>query len=312
MAKLVPGARPAEVQELARVRDRLSFIYIEHCIVNRDSNAITASNQQGTVHVPASIIGALLLGPGTNVTHQAMVLLAESGATTLWVGERGVRYYAHGRPLARTTRLLQLQAEAVTDRAKRLAVARRMYEMRFPDDVATGLTLQELRGHEGARIRQAYRDAATEFGVNWDKRSYKVKDFTSSDPANQALTAATTCLYGVVHSVIAALGLSAGLGFVHTGHDRSFVYDVADLYKTSLAVPVAVECAATGAIDDLAGITRRAMRDAFHESKLLTKRVQDIHVLLDAPGDPDEGYGWDIVDLWDDREGVVAGGRSWS
>ena len=90
------------------------------------------------------------------------------------------------------------------------------------------------------------------------------------------------------------------------------VYDVADLYKTSLAVPVAFECAATGAIDDLAGITRRAMRDAFHESKLLTKCVQDIHVLLDAPGDPDEGYGWDIVDLWDDREGVVAGGRSWS
>ena len=264
MAKPVPGARPAEVQELARAQDRLSFIYIEHCIVNRDSNAMT-------VHVPASIIGALLLGPGTNVTHQAMVLLAESGATTLWVGEQGVRYYAHGRPLARTTRLLQLQAEAVTDRTKRLAVARRMYEMRFPDDVATGLTLQELRGHEGTRVRQAYRDAATKFGVNWDKRSYKVKDFTSSDPANQALTAATTCLYGVVHSVIAALGMSAGLGFVHTGHDRSFVYDVADLYKTSLAVPVAFECAATGDIDDLAGITRRAMRDAFHESKLLTK-----------------------------------------
>ena len=31
------------------------------------------------------------------------------------------------------------------------------------------------------------------------------------------------------------------------------------------------------------------MRDAFHESKLLTKCVQDIHVLLDALGDPDEG-----------------------
>ena len=69
--------------------------------------------------------------------------------------------------------------------------------------------------------------------------------------------------------------------------------------------------AATGDIDDLAGVTRRAMRDAFHESKLLTKCVQDIHVLLDAPGDPDEGYGWDIVDLWADREGEVAGGRSW-
>ena len=312
MGKSIPGARPAEVQELARAQDRLSFIYMEHCIVNRDSNAITASNQQGTVHVPASMIGALLLGPGTNVTHQAMVLLAESGATTLWVGEHGVRYYAHGRPLARTTRLLDLQAEAVTDHTKRLAVARRMYEMRFPDDVATGLTLQQLRGHEGARVRQAYRDTAVRFGVAWDKRSYKVEDFESSDPTNQALTAATTCLYGVVHSVIAALGLSAGLGFVHTGKDRSFVYDVADLYKTSLAVPVAFECAANGDVDDIPGATRRAMRDAIHESTLLSTCVKDIHPLLDAPGDPDDGYGWDVVDLWDDRTGTVAGGRSWA
>ncbi|WP_337905360.1 CRISPR-associated endonuclease Cas1 [Cutibacterium avidum] len=153
MGKSIPGARPAEVQELARAQDRLSFIYMEHCIVNRDSNAITASNQQGTVHVPASMIGALLLGPGTNVTHQAMVLLAESGATTLWVGEHGVRYYAHGRPLARTTRLLDLQAEAVTDHTKRLAVARRMYEMRFPDDVATGPSSAGVSGH-GRQVRR--------------------------------------------------------------------------------------------------------------------------------------------------------------
>ncbi|WCC81190.1 type I-E CRISPR-associated endonuclease Cas1e [Cutibacterium equinum] len=284
---------------------------MEHCVVNRDSNAITAANQQGIVHVPASMIGALLLGPGTNVTHHAMMLLGESGASTVWVGEHGVRYYAHGRPLARTTRLLQLQAEAVTDRTKRLAVARRMYEMRFPDDVATGLTLQELRGHEGARVRQAYRDASLKFGVDWDKRSYKVEDFSASDPANQALTAATACLYGVVHSVVAALGLSAGLGFVHTGKDCSFVYDVADLYKTSLAVPVAFHCAATDDLDDLPGVTRRAMRDAIHESKLLTRCVEDIHTILDAPGDPDDGYGWDVIDLWDDRQDVVPGGRSW-
>ena len=149
-------------------------------------------------------------------------------------------------------------------------------------------------------------------GVDWDKRSYKVEDFESSDPANQALTAATTCLYGVVHSVIAALGLSPGLGFVHTGHDRSLVYDVADLYKTSLAVPVAFECAANGDVDDIPGATRRAMRDAIHESKLLSRCVEDIHTLLDAPGDPDDGYGWDVVDLWDDRVGTVASGRSWA
>lgn len=311
MGRPIPGPRPVDVQEVARVEDRLSFVYLERCVVHRDSNALTAAGDRGTIHIPAAMIGALLLGPGTTVSHQAMVLLAESGATTLWVGERGVRYYAHGRPLARSTRLLQLQAEAVTDRAKRLAVARRMYEMRFPDDVSEGLTMQQLRGHEGARVRQAYRVAAERYGVDWDKRSYKVDDLDFSDPANQALTAATACLYGVVHATVAALGLSPGLGFVHTGKDRSFVYDVADLYKTEIAVPVAFQCVADGDLDDLPAVTRRAMRDAIHRTGLLARCVRDIHTLLDAPGDPEEGYGWHVVDLWDENLGSVAGGRMW-
>lgn len=308
--KPIPGSRPAEVQELARAQDRLSFVYLERCLVHRDSNAITAAGERGVMHIPAAMIGALLLGPGTNVSHQAMVLLADSGATAVWVGERGVRYYAHGRPLARTTRLLDLQASAVSSRDERLRVARRMYEMRFPDEVVAGLTLQQLRGREGARVRQAYRDSATEAGVTWDKRSYKFEDFETSDATNQALSAATTCLYGVVHAVVVALGLSPGLGFVHTGHDRSFVYDVADLYKTELAVPVAFGVAAR-AVEDVPGETRRAMRDAIHTGKLLTRCVRDIHRILGADGDSDDDYGWDIVELWDDRVGSVRGGQSW-
>ena len=33
-----------------------------------------------------------------------------------------------------------------------------------------------------------------------------------------------------------ALGCSAALGFIHTGHHRSFVYDIADLYKAELSI----------------------------------------------------------------------------
>ena len=50
-------------------------------------------------------------------------------------------------------------------------------------------------------------------------------------------------LYGLVYSVIVALGLSPGLGFVHTGHELSFVYDIADLYKTETSILVAFEVA---------------------------------------------------------------------
>lgn len=304
----IPGARPAEVQELGRAQDRLSFVYIERCVVHRYANAITATTEQGVIHIPAATIGALLLGPGTNVTHQAMTLLADSGSTAVWVGERGVRYYAHGRPLARTTRLLDIQAAAVSNRDERLKVARRMYEMRFPDEIVSDLTLQQLRGREGARVRKAYRDAAVETGVKWDKRSYKMGDFDSSDAINQALSAATTCLYGIVHAVVVSLGLSPGLGFVHTGHDRSFVYDIADLYKTDLAVPTAFQIAAQDT-EDVPGQTRRAMRDAIHQNKLLARCVRDIQTLLGATDE--EHTSWNIVELWDDHIGAVPGGQAW-
>ena len=290
----------------------MTFLYLEHAVVSRDASAITATDERGTVHIPAAALGAVLLGPGTNVTHQAMVLLAESGSTAVWVGERGVRYYAHGRSLSRSSRLLEAQATLVTNRNARLDVARKMYEMRFPGEDVSGLTMQQLRGREGARVRRAYREHSRRTGVPWGGREYRPDDFAASDPVNQALSAATTCLYGVVHAVIVALGCSPGLGFVHTGHERSFVYDVADLYKAEVAIPVAFEAAALDLVD-IGGHVRRTMRDRMYELHILERSVRDITWLLTGNSDevPGEDEWADVVMLWDGRGGAVAGGVSY-
>ncbi|MEU7765074.1 type I-E CRISPR-associated endonuclease Cas1e [Nocardia sp. NPDC049190] len=306
-----PAAHPIRIGELVRARDRLSFIYLERATVHRDGNAVTATDERGVVHIPAATIGALLLGPGTRVTHQAMMLLAESGSTAVWVGERGVRYYAHGRSLARSSRLLEAQATAVTNQTSKLRVARAMYEMRFPGEDVAGLTMQQLRGREGARIRRLYRIHAERTGIEWNRRQYDPTDFAAGDPVNQALSSATTCLYGIVHAVIVALGCSPGLGFVHTGHERSFVFDLADLYKAEFAIPAAFDAAADGG-DDIPATTRRAVRDAVHTGHLLERCCADIYTLL-LPDEPDGAAEWDtdIVELWD-RKGNVAGGTSYS
>jgi CRISPR-associated protein Cas1 len=313
--KPIPGARPADVPELLRVQDRVTFMYVERALISRDASAITATDERGTIHIPTATLGALLLGPGTNVTHQAMVLLAESGSTVVWVGERGVRYYAHGRSLAKSSRLLDAQAQLVTNRNSRLEVARRMYEMRFSGEDVSGLTMQQLRGREGARVRKIYREQSELTGVPWTKRDYNPEDFASGDVVNQALSAATTCLYGVAHAVIVALGCSPGLGFVHTGHERSFVYDVADLYKAELAIPTAFEIARRN-LDDVPGETRRAMRDRMTEANLLHRCVQDVSWLLRGDRNEAEVYDpWadpDVVLLWDGREGSVAAGVSYA
>jgi len=310
---MATGARPPELPELARVQDRLSFVYLEKCIISRDASALTATDERGTVHIPAATLGALLLGPGTRVTHQAMVLMAESGATMVWVGERGVRYYAHGRPLSRSSHLLDAQARLVTNRDSRLAVARKMYGLRFPGENVEHMTMQQLRGREGARVRKAYRVEADRTGVKWQGRDYRPDDFESSDPINQALSAASTCLYGITHAVIVALGCSPGLGFIHTGHDRSFVYDIADLYRVEMALPVAFDAAAQE-LADIGGYVRRAMRDKIYETRLLERCVHDVTWLLvgdDAVGQDDAEHLADVVMLWDGLKGAVAAGTSY-
>lgn len=313
--KKIPGAPPPSLGELTRAQDRLSFIYLERCIVHRESNAITATDQRGTVHIPAASLNSLLLGPGTSVSHQAMMLLAESGSTAVWVGEQGVRYYAHGRSLAKSSRLLDAQAVLVTNQSSRLRVARSMYEMRFPEEEdVSALSMQQLRGREGARVKRVYRAHAERTGVTWSRRDYDVADFASGSVVNQALSAANTSLYGVVHAVIVALGCSPGLGFVHTGHERSFVYDIADLYKAEISIPAAFDVTADETLhDDIPAAARHAVRDALRDGRLLVRCVADIRRLLLPDDDLTDEAVWtsNVVSIWDGADRTVAGGDNY-
>ncbi|WP_103062190.1 type I-E CRISPR-associated endonuclease Cas1e [Actinomyces qiguomingii] len=300
---------PVPVTALPRVQDRMTFLYAEHCVVHREDGALTARNDQGTVRVPAASLIAVLLGPGTSVSHQAMCLLGECGTTAVWVGERGVRYYAHGRSLATSTRLLEEQAARVSSPQKRLRVAREMYSMRFHGEDVSGLTMQQLRGREGARVREIYRENSRRTGVPWTRRDYRPDDFEASDPINQALSAAHAALYGVVHGVIVSLGCSPGLGFVHTGHERSFVYDIADLYKAETTIPMAFDVVAEG-MEDLRGTTRRRVRDKVFELRVIERAVKDIRGLLGV--EEEEDLSVNVVSLWDYQRRLVAGGANYS
>lgn len=303
MARLLP----VPVTALPRAADRMSFLYLEHCVVHREDGAVTARDDNGLVRVPAASLLAVLLGPGTSVSHQAMCLLGECGTTAVWVGERGVRYYAHGRSLATSSRLLVEQAARVSSPQKRLAVARKMYTMRFAGEDVDGLTMQQLRGREGARIRSVYRENSKRTGVPWKRREYEHDDFDASDPINQALSAAHAALYGVIHAVVVSLGCSPGLGFVHTGHERSFVYDVADLYKADVTIPIAFDVVAEG-MSDIAATTRRRVRDRIFELKVIERSVRDIHRLFEV--DEGEELQVNVVSLWDYQRKAIAGGMN--
>ena len=198
----MPGMERPTLQALPRIEDRLTFLYLEHCQINREDSAILVRDERGTTRIPAAAITVLLLGPGTAVTHRAIELIGDVGVGIVWVGEHGVRFYASGRPLTHRSQLLIKQAELVSNQRKHLSVVRKMYQLRFPGEDVSDLTTQQLRGREGSRVRKAYRTAAKEWNIPWNGRNFDPNNFEGGDAVNQALSAGHACLYGLAHAVM--------------------------------------------------------------------------------------------------------------
>lgn len=298
----------ANPQDLYQLEDRITSIYVERCHIDRDDNAVVLVNRQKTVRVPAAMVAVMLIGPGTRITHAAIALLADSGTAMCWVGSHGVRMYASGLGASRGTKLLMRQAYMVTRTSERLAVARRMYEMRFPDEPTTGLTMQQLRGREGARVRKIYRQESERTGVPWTRREYQHGDPQAvGDDINRLLSMAHSVLYGICHAVIAGIGASPALGFVHTGSAISFVLDIADLYKADYTIPLAFDLAAAGLTTERDA--RIGLRERAVAGKLMPQIVRDIKRLL-APDETDL-IDRELLALWDESEGEITGGINW-
>lgn len=302
---------------LPKVRDSWTYLYAEHCIVEQDDRAIALVDQQGRTPVPCASLSLLMLGPGTKITHNAIKTLAETGCMVAWTGEQAVRFYAVGMGETRSAANLLRQAAMHADPELRLRVVRRMYELRFPEQLDPGLTLKQIRGKEGVRIRETYATWSKETGVKWEGRFYKQNDWRRAEPINRALSAANSCLYGVAHAAIVAAGYSPALGFIHTGKLLSFVYDVADLYKAEISIPAAFRCTAAGE-HKLESRVRHICRDQIHERRMLTRIIEDLERLFSIDGlDKREMELLDRYDarpgkLWDPEEGQVQGGINYA
>lgn len=301
---------------LPRVGDSLSFLYLDLARIVQDDTGVDAviDTADGTrrIPLPTAALTTLLLGPGTSITSRALTTLARHRTTVICTGAAGVRCYSATVPDEQPSRWLEAQARAWGDPTARADVARRMYTQRFGEAVAPDATVSHLRGKEGARMRVLYRKLAQQHGLKPFKRSYDPEDWDSQDPVNRALSAANTCLYGISHAAITAIGCTPGLGFVHTGASHSFVYDIADLYKARLTVPLAFSLHASSDPD---GDARRSFRGDLRLFRLLPRVVADIQNLLEpgsgADDDDVEEATEELVDLWDPDIGNVSGGTNY-
>jgi len=272
--------RVKDLHELPKLRDGMSYLYLERCIIDQKYKAVEAVDKMGRTMIPVANLAVLMLGPGTSITHEAVKTLTDNGCSLLWCGEEGVRLYAQGHGETRSGYQLLKQAELAGNPVTRMEVVLRMYRFRFGDELDPTLTIEQVRGYEGVRVREAYAEASRKYGVPWQGRNYDRQDWGAGDPINRALSAANACLNGISHAAIVSAGYSPGLGFIHTGKQFSFVYDIADLYKTDLTVPLAFYLTSRGT-QRLESRVRHTCRDVFRKAKLLGRIVADIEHLLD-------------------------------
>lgn len=296
--------------ELPRFRDRWSYIYLEMGRLDVDADSLAFHQADKATPVPIDQLSVVMLGPGSTITHAAVKALSRNNCLLAWTGQDGVRLYAASTGGTYSARRLIRQARLASDEANRLRVAWRMYRFRFAQAIPQEVTLQQIRGMEGIRVRRAYAEAAEKYGVQWKGRNYDQSNWSRGDPLNRALSAANACLYGVCHAGMLSGGYSPGLGFIHTGKLLSFVYDIADLYKTETTIPVAFRVAAENPTE-LERSVRMECRNAFHCCRLMERILPDIAEVLgvgDDDGESPEELEGRIVTL---AAGTEGGGVPW-
>ncbi|MCD6299715.1 MAG: type I-E CRISPR-associated endonuclease Cas1 [Dehalococcoidales bacterium] len=298
---------------MPKFRDGLSFLYVEHAVIHKEVNYIIILQKEGTTTVPAAALGVLILGPGTSITHAAIRVLAENGCSVLWVGEDCGRFYGSGLGETRSSSRLLQQARAWANPKEHEQVVLRLYKFRFQEPFSTHFSLKQIRGLEGVRVRDTYARWSKETGVPWSGRKYVRGRWGITDPVNRAISVATSILYGVCHAGIVSTGYSTALGFIHTGKMLSFVYDIADLYKTEVVIPAAFITVAESNIR-IEQRVRKAVRERIREARILEKVVTDLQRLFDglggACGGCEDPYAEDDAKpgkLWN-VDGLVNGG----
>ena len=277
----LPPAKPIPLKE------RSALVFVERAQLDVKDGAFVAIDSEGQrIHIPVGGVACLMLEPGARISHSAVSLAAQTGTLITWVGEGGVRLYSAGQPGgARSDRLLW-QARIALDDTARLKVVRKMYALRFGEDAPSRRSLEQLRGIEGQRVRHAYALLAQQHDVNWKRRNYDPENWSKSDLPNRCLSAATACLHGLSEAAVLAAGYAPAIGFLHTGKPRSFVYDIADLYKLKTVVPEAFAIAAKAQKGRLDMAPERAVRlacrDVFRKTGLLGKIIPQIEEVLSA------------------------------
>ena len=275
------------LDSLAPAKDRWTPIYLEKGRLEVDDASVKWIGGDGLiVALPIATVSALILGPGTTITHAAIKTCAQSNCPLFWMGEDGMRFYAFGITPNHDNSMARIHATAWGTSRQKNEIARRMFLQRFPEASVNGISITQLRGMEGIRVKEVYATLGKKYGVTWKGRDYKTSNWNLADGINRALSTANASLYALTAAVTCSMGFIPQLGFVHQAGTLPFVYDIADLYKLETSWDAAFEAISIDPQADSKSVLK-ILKRKIEESRLLKQMPRDLKKLFeDLPGQP--------------------------
>ena len=251
----------------------------------RDSPADSKSPlSSGEYGIPFQTLSMILLGPGSTVSHDALRLMARHGTALVAVGEDGVRCYTAPPLMPDSSEIARRQMRAWGDPdGSRITIARRMYAMRL-GELVPHTAIDILRGIEGARMRQTYKNLAQQYGIQWRGRRYDRNKPLAADIPNQAINHASVAVTSAAVIAVMAVGAIPQLGFIHEHSGEAFALDIADLFRDTVLLPAAFKSAKAVMADPKLDIERKARRTAgemLRSERVVSKMIDRIKKLFE-------------------------------
>jgi CRISPR-associated protein Cas1 len=265
-------------------KSRNGLVYIERCrmAIDNGSMVLAFDEAEEQLELPYQRLNALLLGPGSTITHDAVRHLSAHGTCIAFVGTDGTRIYTAPPIFDHDATLARKQATYWASATTRVMVAKRMYQKRFGETPRTN-DPDSLRGMEAARIKRAYEVIAQQIGIVWKGRRFDRQDHDATDIPNQAINHTVTALEATVTIAVHATATLPPLGFLHEDSGKSWILDLCDLYRTTVTVPLAFRSAKEyqkQAEHTLDRLCRRAVSRHVRETGFVDTVIDDIKETL--------------------------------
>lgn len=265
---------------------RANIYYLEHCRVMVNGGRVVflvpAENENQYWNIPIANTTVILLGTGTSITQAAVRLLCSAGVMTGFCGGGGTPLLAateiewfspHNE--YRPTEYLQAWMTFWFQSDKRLQIARFLQERRLGylqkvwsrdallrrydfslDDhsIVSALQRSQKSISESSKVSDLLQAEARltkelyKFAANRTDQEGFTRGHDSEDLSNRFLNHGNYLAYGLAATCLWVLGIPHGFAVMHGKTRRgALVFDVADLIKDAIVLPLAFIAAEQGA-----------------------------------------------------------------